>query len=459
MLESRLRDLLQSTREYAAKRDITAAFLLHREQSSLVRLGNSAVALSTSESLTRLDVVVTEGRKVGAFSLNADIVSAEQLRDALQRAQEYCAASPEKEYDPIPTVIETGCDDTRGYDPALEHYSAAEKTAVCAEVIHSFAPRGDFDFSGSWSSGSTENYLVSTANDHEAYRHITDGRLMLVLKDKQQKWELSTEQTGKCTADFSAGAMINELAELLPIYEQHAGYRSPLGYTRVIFGPQAIAELISLAMWGGFSGRSWEEQLAFTAGKQFGDAILSPQVTLVDDPTHPDVFGMPFDFNGKARQPFPLIEHGCFAGLCYDAESAAKYHRQPTGHDVLAMDLVLATGDAPAGLAAGKAVAGDALYIPHIHYTNMPDPARGMFTGSSRFNALLVQGGTFTAPLLSTRITDTIPNIFSHVVAVAERSVPVNISNTYGRRAPEAISVPEYLICDNVRISDVAESF
>ena len=40
---------------------------------------------------------------------------------------------------------------------------------------------GKYDFSGSWSSGLTEMYYVSTGNDKEAYRRLTDGRFTMVL--------------------------------------------------------------------------------------------------------------------------------------------------------------------------------------------------------------------------------------------------------------------------------------
>jgi predicted Zn-dependent protease len=82
-----------------------------------------------------------------------------------------------------------------------------------------------------------------------------------------------------------------------------------------------------------------------------------------------------------------------------------------------------------------------------------------MFTGSSRFNARLVKDGEFTAPLLSSRVTDTIPSVFSGIVAISSRTIPWNVSSTYDRRSPTAMSIPEYIICDNVRISDVADSF
>jgi len=355
--------------------------------------------------------------------------------------------------------VEEDVDDERGYDPAMADYSPESKTALCAEVIETLAPRGNFDFSGSWSSGETEFYFCSTANDREAYRCLTDGKLRLVLQERAKKWELVVEQTGSGATAFSAHSAIDEFSALLPCYLAESGYRAPLGNTRIVFGAQAIGDLCELALWSGFGGRSWEEQRAFTSGKSFGERIFSPQVTLSDDPESALVFGMPFDKKGRHRRSFPLVEEGIFRGLMYDSNSAARYGKSPTGHELENPDIVFAIGSAPAGLAKGLKLAGEALYVPYLHYTNLPDPSRGLFTGSSRFNAQCVTAGQCTAPLFSTRLTDTIPNVLSHVVAVSSCAVAVNLSTTYGPRAPVCFSVPEYIICDNVRVSDVADSF
>jgi predicted Zn-dependent protease len=459
MLESRIRDLLCTARDEARKQGINAEFSFHREHSSLIRLGNSAIALSTHEDLTRLDITVFDGRKTGDYGLTSDITTLEQLRDALKKASDNAQAALPKDYEPIFGAVEKTIDDSGGFDPGLESLSSEAKGDLCARVVKTIKPKGNYDFSGSWSSGSTEMYLTTTASKNEAYRKLTDGRLVLVLKEQDKKWELSVEQGGKSARDFSADAAIAEFEAMLPVYEKNPGYRTALGSQRVMFGAQSISQLLTLAIWSGFGGRGWEEKRGFTSGNKPGDKLFSDTVTILDDPTNHNVYRMPFDFKGIVRKTFPLVEQGVFKALLYDSATAAKYGRKPTGHDIGSGDFVFAAGTGNPGIAAGRKLAGDALFIPHLHYIHLPDPARGMFTGSSRFNARRISGGEFTAPMVSTRITDTIPNVLSHVVAVAAKSVLFDVSATYGRRAPEAVSVPEYLICDNVRINDVADGF
>jgi predicted Zn-dependent protease len=446
-------------RDEARKQGINAELSFHREHSSLIRLGNSAIALSTHEDLSRLDIAVFDGRKAGDYGLTADIVSLDQLRQAIRKASDNCQAALPKDYDPIFGVVEQPIDDSGGYDPALENLSPETKGDLCARVVKTLKPKGDYDFSGSWSSGSTEMYLVTTANTNEAFRKLTDGRLVLVLKEQNKKWELSVEQSGRSAKDFSADAALAEFEEMLPVYEENPGYRTELGSQRVMFGAQSISQLLALAIWSGFGGRAWEEKRAFTSGNKPGDKLFSDLVSISDDPTNPHVYRMPFDWKGIARKPFPIVAKGVFQALLYDSSSAAKYGKKPTGHDTGSGDYVFAPGAGKPGIEAGRELAGDALFIPHLHYIHLPDPSRGMFTGSSRFNARRIAGGRFLAPMCSTRITDTIPNVLSHVTAVSSRSVLFDVSATYGRRTPEAVSVPEYVICDNVRINDVADGF
>ena len=81
MLEDRIRDLLVGARAEARRQGLDAEFLFHRERSGLVRLGNSAVSLATSEELSRLDVSVQDGRRIGQFGLNADIRGPDTVTD------------------------------------------------------------------------------------------------------------------------------------------------------------------------------------------------------------------------------------------------------------------------------------------------------------------------------------------------------------------------------------------
>ncbi|MCD4848115.1 MAG: hypothetical protein K8R76_07990, partial [Candidatus Aegiribacteria sp.] len=132
---------------------------------------------------------------------------------------------------------------------------------------------------------------------------------------------------------------------------------------------------------------------------------------------------------------------------------------EPTGHNTRSPGIVLNTGDGfEYPLEAVKDM-GRVLYIPALHYMNLPSRSKGIFTGSSRFNALLVEDGKVISPIFSTRITDSFQNVLGNVKVISSVSESVNGSNTYGRRMPVAVSVPSYIVAEGVKITDCADSF
>jgi predicted Zn-dependent protease len=90
---------------------------------------------------------------------------------------------------------------------------------------------------------------------------------------------------------------------------------------------------------------------------------------------------------------------------------------------------------------------------------NIPSRSKGIFTGSSRFNAVLVEDGKIVSPIFSSRVTDSFQNVLGNVKVISSVSESVNGSNTYGRRTPVAMNVPSYIVSEGVKITDSADSF
>ena len=110
-----------------------------------MRLGNSAVALVHRG---RVDAAGHPGdSRAGApAAMRSTPISPRSSRCAprWRAPSSICAASPEKDYTPIFGAVEEAIDDERGYDAALADYSPEAKTALCAEVIETLTPRGQF---------------------------------------------------------------------------------------------------------------------------------------------------------------------------------------------------------------------------------------------------------------------------------------------------------------------------
>jgi len=452
-----IKDILCRTRDNAAQKGIIATLSCHHEKSHLMRIGNNSVSLNTSEELTRLDIEVINGRKQGTHTQMGDIISVDYVEEALQIAIDKAEIAKENDYDPIISVVEKTITQSDQYDEELGNLDPEFKIDNYKSI---FDELGDqYNFSGSWSSGLTELFLITTANTNEIYHKCTDQLFNIVLKHPEKSWELSETQTGWRKSDFSLSNAVKELKENINVYENNNGCQiSPGAYT-VVFGPQAIAEILQMTLWTGCFGRSYEEKRGWTANNKLGDKILGDNITVSDIPENADTFKFQFDMSGKQRKTFPLIKDGLLINLMYDSVTAAKYKKEPTGHDINGSSIVFATGSGSDNILEAVKDYDKVLYIPALHYLNLPNVSKGIFTGSSRFNAVVIEKGEIISPILSSRITDTFQNLFGNITIISKKAVSVNLSNTYGRRSPVSCAVPSYIVSEGVKITDCADSF
>ncbi len=457
MVDETSRQAVLAVRDAAAAKGIAATFSLHREQSHLMRIGNSSVSLNTSEDLLRLDMVVTDGRRQGSQTFLGAIADADVVRNVLAAAKEKARVASPKTYDPILDEVDVPVSEDSQFDIGLAELDPEVKESAYREIFGKLGEK--YNFSGSWSSGATEVYLLTTANRNEAYHRGTDQLFSLVLKHPSSKWELTHQQTGWRVADFASEKTTDEIGKLLPTFENSGGFKADPGEYTVIFGAGAISEIVSMAAWTGLNGRGWEEKQSWTARMNPGDMILGENISLADDPGNPQTFMFGFDMCGRKRGIFPLIGDGEMLNLIYDSGTAARYGKKPTGHDTGSPSLVMDTGFGPADPLDAARDMGRVLYIPALHYMNLPSRSKGIFTGSSRFNAVLVEDGRIVSPIFSTRVTDSFQNVLGNVSVISSISESVNGSNTYGRRTPVAMSVPSYMIASGVKITDSADSF
>lgn len=456
MKKSKAHEMISAVRNRAAARKISATFILHCEKSHLMRIGNNSVSLNTSEVLTRLDIEVVNGRRTGVHTQMGDVTSEEYIEKALQIAVTKAEVASEKDYQPIADKVEMAVSEDHQYDKALETVDPSFKAEAYHRIINEVGP--NYNFSGSWSSGSVEIFMVSTANDLSVHHLGTDQSFNIVLKHPEKKWELRQGATGWRLADFKVEEIIAAFKELLPVYENHPGTRIEPGEYTVALGSDAVAEVLEMAAYSGFFGRSYEEKQAWTTKYKKGDKVLGDNVTLTDEPSSDLTYRFGFDLSGKHRQTWPLVENGKLQNLMYDTSTAAKYGRPLTGHHTGSLSLVMKPGSDAELLDAVKGM-GRVLYIPALHYLNLPNTSKGIFTGSSRFNAVLIENGKVVGPIFSSRITDSFQNVFGNIVRMAKKAESVNLSNTYGRRAPVAMAVPAYVVSEKVKITDCADSF
>jgi predicted Zn-dependent protease len=457
MNREKTQKLIEAVKDRAAQKGIKAAFSLHIEKSHLMRIGNSSVSLNTSESLTRLDIMVFKGKKSGKHTVMGEIGTEQYVQEALDMAIEKAENSAENGFEvPVP-VINKEIKYSQWYDEKLEQLDPQFKADAYKNIIEQVG--NQYNYSGSWSSGSVELFLASTESKNTQWYLGTDFHFNLVLKHPTKSWELKQSQSGSGLKDFSEARAVEELKMLAGIYEEMAPTRLEPGEYTVAFGAEATAEIMYMAALTGFDGRVYEEKNGWTTNSKLGDQILSPKLSVSDDPTCEQTFGYPFDLMGQERKPFVWLSEGKLAAFSYDANTAAKFNKETTGHSLESISIKVAKGtDTDCAVNASEAY-GKVIYVPALHYVGLPNPGKGVFTGSSRFNALLIENGKIIGPIFSSRITDAFGNIYNNILRISESTMSVNLSNTYSRRSPVAASVPTLLVSEKVKITDSATEF
>jgi predicted Zn-dependent protease len=457
MISDKIKKIFLEARKEALKQKVQANFSYHSEKSHLMRIGNNSVSLNTSEDLTRLDIKVTIGKKQGTHTQMGEISTEKYVLDALKITIEKAKNSLDLDFTPLKEVVEENFVQKDQYDKKLENLDPAFKMEGYKRIIETIGQQ--YNYSGSWSSGSTEHFIMTTENENSAYHLVTDQNFSLVIKHPEKKWELISTQTGWKKSDFKVAKTIKEFQKLLPVYENHKGFKVKPGKYTVVLGSAAVAEVMEMALWTGFYGRIYEEKRGWTSKNKTGDNILGKNINLTDDPANPDTFMFSFDMSGKKRKKFVLCKEGKLQNIMYDPQTAAMYKKKPTGHNIGGSSIGVGIGKGDKSLLKAVKELGTILYIPALHYINLPNPSKGIFTGSSRFNAVLIKNGKIVSPIFSSRITDNFQSVFGNVKLISSESVSFNGSNTYGRRSPVAMSVPSYMVCEKVKITDCADSF
>ena len=458
--KDRVLNTLKALRQYAlektAGRGLEIGLLYHEEDSYLMRFANAAISLNTNEHLIRLDIDATEGRKRASYALITDLSKLDEMKRGVDTVIELVQHAQPLNYDPtIPHYPESFSDESH-YDPALAQISNKERLAFFNQAVAGLETEM-IKPSGIFANGSTTVAMIYTTSEHTQYFQHSDAQVITVLAHTELKWEVIAEASAQRKADLQAGKLNRELATLVKLYQEVPAQQLPLGRYDIVFGPAAIAEMASIMRWIGFTGGNMKRGFSFLTEAQVGQKVLSAQFSLSDDPSHRETFPFRRDFYGMKREGFPIFKQGVFQGFTWMQDDADEFQAQPTGHTVSHPSLVLEGGTQAVGtlqelLAMPRE--RDLLYIPYLHYMNIVNPSKGVFTASSRFGALLLkQDGSVGIPY-NVRLTQSLLDVFGDNIAwMSKQTEAYNLSASYGRRNPVAMVTPVYMRVNDLEIS------
>ena len=194
----------------------------------------------------------------------------------------------------------------------------------------------------------------------------------------------------------------------------------PGRYT-VILEPQAVGDLVQLLAFALGARAADEGRSAFSkqgGGTKVGDKIVDERVTLLSDPSDPQLLTNSFDGQGLPARRQVWIEKGVLKKLTYSRFWAQKKNQQPdagtnavklVGGTESTEDLIKST---PRGI-----------LVTRLWYLRPVDPRTVLYTGLTRDGTFLIENGKISKSIKNMRFNESPLFILNNLEAIgrAER--------------------------------------
>ncbi|HUE76767.1 MAG TPA: TldD/PmbA family protein [Longimicrobiales bacterium] len=209
------------------------------------------------------------------------------------------------------------------------------------------------------------------------------------------------------------------------------------GRLTVILEPTAVANLVSLMMFS-MGARSADEGRSFFSrqggGNKIGERIVDERVTIISDPAHPDLRGVPFNGEGLPNRRMTWIEDGVVRNLIYDRFWADREGTQPTGFPA---GYFMEGGDATVDEMIRSTERG--LLITRFWYIRGVDPRTILYTGLTRDGTFLIENGSISHSVKNLRWNESPIFMLNNIEMMG---TPTRVSPSESSSASNSVLVP-----------------
>ncbi|MCL4772853.1 MAG: TldE/PmbA family protein [Burkholderiaceae bacterium] len=324
-----------------------------------------------------------------------------------------------------------------------EHVDDGDTPDPAAAIDAILDAAGDDDLVGLYAGGPVVRALASSLG-HRHYHQTTWSSFDFSVQAGDDRAVKDHWFAGRWDAASLQGS-IRAARERVRILRRPPRRLAPGDY-RVLLAPQALAELVGLLGWGGFSERAWRSGQSPLARAVRGDARFAAGLTLVEDV---DAFGVPrFQDDGFERPArITLLEAGRPAQRLVAPRSAREFGTEGNGADDA--ERPLAACVAPGALPAVQALAAldSGVSIANLWYLNYSDREACRATGMTRFATLWVENGVPVAPVEPMRFDDSLYRVLGEqLLALTDSAVAIPAGDTWNGREPGGIRAPAALV-------------
>ncbi len=381
---------------------------------ALTRFAGSQIHQNLAEHDATLRVRIRREARNGVATTNR--LDERGIEEVVARAAAVAAhAAPEN--DPAPLADERGDDFDVGWVEATAAADPAERAEGARIVIEAGVARG-LTVSGAYSVEGQRMTVANTTGLAASHR-VTQAKLVTVMLGPAGETGYA-QSIGTDLRAIDPHAVGEEAAE------RTASAVAPRdvgpGEYPVVLGEYAVAEVLEYLAFMAFSGLAIEEGRACV---ELGQRTFGPNVTIWDDGLDPTGIPSGIDFEGVPKRRVALVTDGVARETVHDSGTAHRAGVSRTGHGLpapntfgpLCWNLFMAPGETPRdGLLDGIE---RGLLITRFHYVNIVHPKKGILTGMTRDGTFLIENGAVAGPVRNLRFTQSVPDAFSRISAIA----------------------------------------
>ncbi|MCP4503237.1 MAG: TldE/PmbA family protein [Deltaproteobacteria bacterium] len=217
---------------------------------------------------------------------------------------------------------------------------------------------------------------------------------------------------------------------------------------RVFLAPAAVAELLTLLSWGGFSEKEHRTKNASLIGMSEGKRSMHASVTLLEDLVKG--VGPSFSEDGfEVPAEVTLIRDGKYAASLVSPRSAKEYGIEHNGAQ--ASESPIALHFLGGNLDDDDILQrlGTGVLINNLWYCNFSDREHARVTGMTRFATFWVEDGVIKAPLNVMRFDDSLYNLFgAHLEGLTKTTKLMLDGDTYSERKTHSMRCPGALVSE-----------
>lgn len=399
-----------------AKADETAVNLSGRKTGN-IRYARNTVSTSGESTDLSLSVTAVFGKKSGTSSVNE--FDDQSLEKAVRRAEEIALLAPENpEYvsmlgpQEYHEISEAYAASTAGIDPEYRAKAALDSIEICRKGNLTSAGYLE-DQAGFVAMGNSKGlfaYHRSTSVDFSITVRTEDGT-----------------GSGYMAQDYNDVVRLNaagatEIAAQKAMASRNAVALEPGKYT-VILEPEAASNLLQ-GMIRSLDARNADEGRSFLSrrggGTRLGEKLFDERVTVISDPSHPEIPSSGFAMDGRPREKTTWIEKGVVKNLAYSrfwAQKQGVKDLPPPG------GFIMEGGNESLADLIKNTKKG--ILVTRFWYIRAVDPQTLLYTGLTRDGTFYIEDGKIKHPIKNFRFNES-PVIMLNNVEAMGKPVRVN---------------------------------